>query len=227
MDSSLFVTTDWLAEHLDDPAIRILDTDLPDQYDRVHIPGAVRVTDHYYKTSLEDRTHIQGSDQFKQTMQDLGISDDTLVIGYDSSGGLYSMRLAWSLHYYGHTNVKMLDGGFPKWFAEGRPLSRQHHTYPQGSFTPRLNPEIFASRDDILKAVDDPDAILLDVRTDAEWTGQNKRGTKRGGHIPTAVHLEWTNFHTGGDVPVLRNADELRKILADIGVTPDKNVFTY
>ncbi len=227
VDSSILVTTDWLEKRLDDPGVRIVDTDLPDQYERVHIPGAVQVIDHYYKTSLEDRTHIQGPEQFAATMSSLGIGDDTQVVAYDSSGCLYGLRLAWSLHYYGHTNVKVLDGGFPKWFAESRPMSRESHSYPAASFTPRPNPEIMATRDQVLDAIDETNTVLLDVRSDEEWTGENKRGIRRGGRIPGAVHLEWTNLLTEGDVPVLLPADDMRRILADHGVTPDKNVITY
>ena len=227
VDSSVLVTTDWLEARLDDPGVRIVDTDLPDQYVRAHIPGAVQVIDHYYKTSMEDRTHIQGPEQFASTMSSLGIGDDTQVVAYDSSGCLYGFRLAWSLHYYGHTNVKVLDGGFPKWFAENRPLSRETHSYPAAQFSPRPHPEIMATRERVLEAIGDTDTVLLDVRSDEEWTGENKRGTKRGGRMPGAVHLEWTNLLTEGDVPVLLPADELRRILADHGITPDKNVITY
>ncbi len=226
-DPGIFVTTDWLEQHLEDPSVRIVDTDLPEEYGRVHVPGAVRVIDHYYKTSLQDRTHIQGPEQFAGAMSRLGIGDDTQVVGYDSAGCLYAFRLAWALHYYGHVNVKVLDGGFPKWFAEKRPLSRRQTSYPAASFSPKPNPEIFASRQQVIDAIGERETVLLDVRSDAEWTGENKRGTKRGGRIPGAVHLEWTNFLTRGDVPTLLPADDLRRILKARGVTPDKNVITY
>ena len=180
----------------------------------------MQVIDHYYKTSLEDRTHIQGPEQFASTMSSLGIGDDTQVVAYDSSGCLYGFRLAWSLHYYGHTNVKVVDGGFPKWFAEGRALTRESHSYAAATvFTPRPHPGIMATRDQVLEAIGAADTVLLDVRSDEEWTGENKRGAKRGGRIPGAVHLEWTNLLTEGDVPVLLPADELRRILADHGIT--------
>lgn len=225
----MFVTTEWLADHLSDANVRVIDTDLPEEYAEGHIPGAVNPVDHYYKISLEDRTHIQGAEQFARTMSDLGVGDDTTVVGYDRSGGLYSFRLMWALHYYGHTNVKILDGGLPKWVAEGRDTTTGASSFsgPGVSFTAGANSDIFASRDCVKAAVDDGSTILLDVRTDDEWTGQNKRGGPRGGRIPGAIHLEWVNFHTGGDVPVLRSADEIRKLLADVGITPDKNVITY
>lgn len=226
-DASIFVTTEWLAENLDDPAVRTVDTNYPEEFEKGHIPGAAGVVDHYYKTSLEDRTHIQGPEQFAQTMSSLGISNDTVVVAYDSHGGLYSLRLLWALRYYGHENARMLDGGLPKWVAEGRPVTTDVIAPAPGKFIAREHREVFASKDDMLAAIDDRDTVILDVRSDAERDGSNKRGGKRGGYIPNSVHLEWVNFHTGGDVPVIKNADELRRILADVGVTPDKNVITY
>ena len=229
----IFVTTEWLSDHLSDADVRVIDTDLPEQYAEGHIPGAVNPVDHYYKTSLDDRTHIQGPEQFARTMSDLGVGDDTTVIGYDRSGGVYTFRLMWALHYYGHTNVKFLDGGLPKWIAEGRNISTAPGSFAESgagtgrSFTPSANPAIFASRERVLDTIDNNSTVLLDVRADDEWNGLNKRGGLRGGRIPGAVHLEWVNFHTGGDIPVLRSAGEIRKLLADVGVTPDKNVITY
>ncbi len=229
----IFVTTGWLAEHLSDADVRVIDTDLPEQYADGHIPGAVNPLDHYYKTSLEDRTHIQGPEQFARTMSGLGVGDDTTVVGYDRSGGVYSFRLMWALHYYGHTNVKFLDGGLPKWIAEGRDTTTEPGSIAESgagtgqAFTPRANSAIFASRERVLDAIDNNSTVLLDVRADDEWNGLNKRGGPRGGRIPGAVHLEWVNFHTGGDIPVLRSAEEIRQLLADAGVTPDKNVITY
>ena len=84
----IFVTTKWLSEHISAPNVRVVDTDVPEEYKTGHIPRSVNPIDHYYKTSLEDRTHIQGPAQFAQTMSDLGIGDDTLVIGYDRSGSV-------------------------------------------------------------------------------------------------------------------------------------------
>lgn len=226
-DASIFVTTDWLAEHLDDPDIRVVDTNSPEEYQKAHIPGSVGVVDNYYKTSLEDRTHIQGPEQFAQTMSSLGISNDTTVVAVDSHGGLYSLRLLWSLRYYGHENFKILDGGLPKWTAEGRPVTDEAPSYAPGSFSPRADRSVVALKEDVLAAIDDSNTVILDVRSDGERDGSNKRGGKRGGYIPNSVHLEWVNFHTGGGVPTIKPADELRTMLAAVGVTPDKNVVTY
>ncbi len=228
-DSSILVTTDWLADHINDERVVVVDTDEPCTYADGHIPGATNPPDNYYKTSLEDRTHIQGPEQFAATMSALGIGDDSLVVAYDRTGGLYALRLAWALHYYRHTNVKMLDGGYQRWVADGRLTTTEATSSVAGiSFTPR-DPDIsiFAEIDDVRAAIDANDTTLLDVRTNAEWNGTNKRGGKRGGHMPGAKHLEWVNFHTGGDIPTLKTAAEIRELLERQGVSIDSNLITY
>lgn len=221
----LLVTTDWLAEHIDDPGVRIVDTDRADAYPRVHIPNSVGVADNYYKGG-PDRVHVQSPAAFAATMASLGISNDTLVVAYDSDVH-FAPRLFWALNYYGHRSVKVLDGGFPKWFAEGRPVTREVTARPPGSFTPRVQPDWIATRDHVVGCINRPDTVLVDVRTDEEWTGANARGTRRGGRLPGAVHLEWKNFVAWSDVPVVKNGDEIRALLQRHGITPDKNVITY
>ena len=229
VDPSILVTTDWLAEHINDPGVVVVDTDDPVEYEKGHITGASNPPDNYYKTSLEDRTHIQGPEQFAATMSSLGIGNDSLVVAYDRTGGLYALRLMWALHFYRHTNVKMLDGGYQKWVAEGLGTTTEGFA-PVGATTfsaREPNRSMYADINDVLVAVGAEDTTLLDVRTDGEWDGSNKRGGKRGGRVPGAIHLEWVNFHTGGDIPVLKTADEIRALLADRGVSTDNEVITY
>ncbi len=225
----IFATTDWLSEHLDDRNVALVDTDDPAVYTAGHIPGAANPPDNYYKTSLDDRTHIQGPEQFAATMSALGISDDSLVVAYDRTGGLYALRLMWALHYYRHTAVKMLDGGLQKWVAEGREaVPGAFSSGARARFSPREpDRSVYASLEDVLSAVGNDDAKLMDVRSDAEWLGKNKRGGRRGGRIPGAKHLEWVNFHTGGDIPVIKPADELRALLYRHGIEANDEVITY
>lgn len=222
----LLATTEWLQDRLDDPQLRVVDMDHPHAYPRVHIPGAVRVQDHYFK-GQRDPLQVQDADEFSETMANLGIGDDTTVVAYDSDGGHFAARLFWALEYYGHSDVKLLDGGFPRWFAEGRPLDRAESVYPKGSFTARARPELIASRHDVLRMIHDAEVALWDVRTDEEWAGENDRGTARGGRIPGAVHLEWKNLLTAGDVPVIKPADDLREMLSSVSLTPDKKITSY
>ncbi len=228
-DASILVTAEWLAEHIGDSNVVVVDTDDPGEYAKGHIPGASNPPDNYYKTSMDDRTHIQGPEQFAATMSALGISDDSLVVAYDRTGGLYALRLMWGLHYYRHTNVKMLDGGYQRWVSDGGASSTAaYQSDGSAVFTPReVDRSIYADMNDVLAAIGSDDTILLDVRTDGEWDGSNKRGGKRGGRVPGAVHLEWVNFHTGGGVPTLKPAEEIRALLADSGVSTDGSVITY
>ena len=225
--TDIFVTTKWLEEHINDPKIRILDTDSIELYDEGHIPNAANVKDNYFKTSLENRTHVQSSEQFNNTMSNLGISNDTLVIGYDRSALLYSLRLLWTLNYFGHSKVKILDGGYQKWISEGRSTSKEQNTYNNDEFRSKINKDFIASNKHVLNSIYDQKTQILDVRSDSEWNGTNKRGGPRGGHIPGALHLEWINFHTGGDVPILKTANEIRSLLNQINFSPEKNTITY
>ena len=229
VDPSILVTTDWLAEHIDDSNVVVVDTDAPSEYARGHIPGSSNPPDNYYKTSLEDRTHIQCSKQFASTMMSLGISDDSLVVAYDRTGGLYALRLMWALHYYRHTDVKMLDGGYQKWVAEGRKTRLDSPNVDRTAIFTSREPDhsIYADIDDVLEAIGDDGTALLDVRTDGEWHGSNKRGGKRGGRVPGAIHLEWVNFHTSGKIPTLKTATELRDLLTGHGVDTNSSVITY
>src|SRR5438128_9746524 len=102
----MLVDPAWLAGQLDDPRVRVVDCDVPAGWERVHIPGAVTARDHYYKDP-HNSLFIMGPEEFASTMEDMGIGDDTLVVGYDNLGARYSARLWWCLNYYGHDQVKI------------------------------------------------------------------------------------------------------------------------
>ena len=226
----LLVSTDWLLKNINNENLIILDLDSREEYLSSHIPGSLNVIDNYYKTSLEDRTHVQNPDQITKTFSDLGISSDSVVVGYDRSACLYSFRLAWVLKYYGHSNVKVLDGGFPKWDFEGKDKeSGDNHPENTGNFIPKkpVN-EIFANRDELLEILEkNKDIQIFDVRSDDERNGINLRGGKRGGYIPTSLHKEWVNFNTSGDVPILKTSDEILQITQSLGLDPNKPTITY
>ena len=134
----MLVDAAWVAEHLDDPNVVVVDGDLEAGYLRGHIPGAALVPDNYAKDPDTRRVHILPSDKFAAFCQNLGIGDDTLVVVYDNNQSLYSGRLWWCLNYYGHTNVKVLDGGWRTWVNEGRPISFDRVTPKSGAaFTPQ------------------------------------------------------------------------------------------
>ena len=217
----------WVAAHLDDPEVVIVDGDVEAGYLRGHIPGAALVPDNYEKDPASGRVHILPPEPFAAMCQNLGIGDDTLVVAYDNNQSLYAARLWWALNYYGHTQVKVLDGGWRRWVTEGRPINFDRPTPRTGAtFTPAVDASIMVQVDELKAACTMADAVLWDVRSDGEYRGANDRGNRRAGHIPGAVHLEWHNVMER-DSHRFKPAAEIRQLLTDHGITPDKAVFAY
>ncbi len=229
----LLVETDWLAAHLNDPELRIVDCDPLDAYRRAHIQNAIGIRVHHYikhpDYPKDPKQHplVAPPETMKALMESMGIGDDNLVIAYDSNGSLWATRLWWVLNYYGHDRVKVLNGGWKKWFDEGRPLSIDRPTLQPATFTPRPRPDLVCTLDYGVAHVGDPNVVFLDVRSDGEWEGTNDRGNKRVGRIPGAVHLEWLNLITPDRHQTFKPADELRALLESVGATLDKEVITY
>lgn len=227
----LLCETDWLAEHIDDENLRLIDCDLLPAYQRLHIPGAVWSLSRYWKSDPADDSQIYGLEdpaRFAALAGRLGLTPDTTVVAYDGSGGLYAARTWWTFDRFGHTNFKVLNGGLDKWYAEGRPLAndnprpaRTDYPVPAGA-----HDELLCRLDDIPTLIDDDNHVFWDVRSDGEWTGANKRGTRRGGRIPGAVHLEW--LHTlESPVRTIKPPSVLRGMLAELGIHPETRVTTY
>ena len=231
--SDLLVETDWLQQNLDDPGIRIVDCDQIDSYRRAHIKNAVGIRVHHYIKQpgyAEDpKAHplVAPPDIFAELMSGMGIGNNTQVVAYDGFGGLYATRFRWVLNYYGHTNVKVVNGGWKKWFDEGRPVSLDSPERREADFVPRADPDLLCTLDYGVSQVGNGDTVFLDVRSDAEWDGTNDRGNKRAGHVPGAVHLEWLNLVTDDRHQTFKPAAEVKATLEALGVTPDKKIITY
>ncbi|MBI4282550.1 MAG: sulfurtransferase [Chloroflexi bacterium] len=229
----LLVESDWLEARLNDRNLRIVDCDQYDGYRRAHITNAVGIREHHYikhpDYPKDPTSHplVASAEQVAQLMGSIGIGDDTLVVTYDGFGGLYAARVWWVLNYYGHSNVKVLNGGWNKWFDEGRPVTTDVPQTAQATFTPRERPGLVCMMDYGVSCVGQSNTVFLDVRSDGEWEGTNDRGNRRAGHVPGAVHLEWLNFVTSDKHQTIRPARELRAMLEERGVTPDKQVITY
>ncbi len=114
----MLVDGDWLQARLGQPDLRVVDCDGAGAYRRAHIDGAVFSDKHPYK-GADDHRLVMGPEEFAATMSALGIGDDTQVVAYDTNGAVSSGRLWWCLNYYGHTNVRVLDGGWSRWLAPG------------------------------------------------------------------------------------------------------------
>lgn len=209
-ECSPLVTSEWLAGHLGDPGLRVVDVrwrsryengrgisfDDYDGYLAGHIPGAVFAG---MIADLSDAQHpipdtLVPPEQFAQVMGRLGIGNETLVVAYDNMGfPLGSARLWWALSYYGHDRVRVLDGGLRTWQAEGRTLSTDVPTPEAATFVPRVRPEWKASKEDVLAAMDGPETVIVDCLTPELYRGGGERHLwgQRPGHIPGAVNVPY------------------------------------
>lgn len=217
----------WVAAHKDDPEVVVVDCDVEAGYNRGHIPGAVLVPDNYEKDPDTNGMHLMSPDQFKALCEGIGIGDHSLVIVYDNEQSLTATRLWWALNTYGHSGAKVVDGGWRRWVAEGREVS---FARPQISsnvrFTPKRDESMLVKVDELKAACNLGNSVVWDVRSDGEWGGTAGRGNKRDGHIPGGVHLEWFNL-MDRETHRFKPPGEIRRILAEKGVTPDKKIFTY
>jgi thiosulfate/3-mercaptopyruvate sulfurtransferase len=221
------VDAHWVAAHRNDPNVVVVDTDVEAAYLRGHIAGAVMVPDNYEKDPDSGRLHILPPEKFAVMCQNLAIGDDTLVIAYDNNQSLYAARFWWALNYYGHTSVKVLDGGWRRWVQEGRAISFDRPQPPASvKFTPRVNDSIMVKVDELKAACRLSDAVVWDVRSNGEYDGSNSRGNRRVGHVPGAVHLEWFNL-MDRDTHRFKPAAAVRRLLSEHGITPDKAVYAY
>lgn len=222
----LLVSTEWLAQHLNDANIRIVDCDTRDAYGRVHIPGAVNPIEHFMKGP--NSRLIMGPEQFAKELGEMGIGDATQVVCYDASGSLYATRFWWCLRYYGHDACVVVDGGIRKWLLEGRPVDFNVPSKGNARFTPRgPREEIVCLAEDLKERIGRAGTVIWDVRSAGEWTGANSRGNQRVGHVPGAVHREWSDAMTAGPVQTFRPAGELQGLLDGLGIRPEHEVVTY
>ena len=223
----LLAETGWLAEHLGDPNIRVVDCDPSDAYLRAHIPGAVSVGSNHYIKDPDNEVYVMPPDKVAEFMGALGIAEDTLVVAYEGRNQPWAARLWWVLSYYGHTNVKVLNGGFRAWLAEGRPVTDAVPAVRPQTFTPRVDTTLMVTGEEMRSAIGREDTVIWDVRSLGEHTGETTRGNKYTGHIPGAVHLEWKEVVEADGTGRFKPAGELRALLEERGITPDKRVCTY
>lgn len=237
----LLVSTDWLAERIDDNNLRIVDirgrvlpaTEPPphyfnhyDDYVESHLPNAVFVDWVQEITDPESAHHtrIAKPDRFTTFMQRLGLTPDMQVVAYDDANGMFAARLWWALNYYGHAQVAVLDGGWQKWLAEGRPTTSEVPTITPTDMIATPNPAWIYTDEQVLAALDS-DTNLLDVRSVGEFRGEASRAS-RAGHIPGALNLPRRQLLNADGT--LLAADELRAQLLTIGLDDtDTAVVTY
>ena len=230
----VLVETDWLAEHLDDDSIRIVEVDEnPDLYAEAHIPGAIGFD---WKEDLQDpvKRDFLDAEAFGELMGSRGISNDHTVILYGDRNNWFAAYTYWYFRYYGHDRVKLVNGPREKWIAEGRETTTEVPSHPPATFTTQAGDDsIRAYRDQVRDALDS-ESRLVDVRSPAEYAGEilamegyEQEGAQVAGHIPGAASVPWSSAVNEED-GTFKSADELRALYTDKGVLDgDSPVIAY
>jgi thiosulfate/3-mercaptopyruvate sulfurtransferase len=228
----VLVESDWLAEHLDDPAIRIVEVDEnPQLYAEAHIPGAIGFD---WQRDLQDqvRRDFLGPQDFGALFASRGVSDEHTIVLYGDRNNWFAAYTYWYLKYYGHDKVLLLNGPREKWIADGRPTTADVPSHPAASFTAQPGDDaIRARRDEVLAAIDAP-TKLVDVRSPAEFAGEiispagyEQEGAQRGGHIPGAASIPWAQ--AVNDDGTFKSAQELRDLYGAKGVLNGEDIIAY
>ena len=230
----VLVSTEWVAQHLQDPGVRIAEADEDVLlYEVGHIPGAVKLDWH---TELQDPIERDFVDKagFEKLLGEKGIGNDTTVVLYGDKNNWYATYTFWLFKMYGHPDVRIMDGGRLKWEQEGREWTRQSPSHAPTSYRAQERDEsIRAFRDEVLRQMEQ-NKPLIDVRSPAEYKGElihmldyPQEGAQRGGHIPHAQSIPWGTAANPDD-GTFKGSGELRLIYQQQhAISPDQDVISY
>jgi thiosulfate/3-mercaptopyruvate sulfurtransferase len=227
-DNHLLADARWVAERVDDPALRLIDCSPQADYRRGHLPRAAHV---WWQDTIEIHNPVYGMQTGIPTRErifrDTGLTAGSTVVCYDNAGGVFAARVIWMLHGSSFRNARLLDGGASAWVSAGQQLTTGRPDVPAGNLTAVPDESALAHAAVLLAGLDRADLVVLDTRTERErretWFDRLRRGT-----IPGARWLPRDAFLTGGDTPVLQPPDELRRRLTAASVpldTPEIVVF--
>lgn len=226
------VSTQWVADHLKDPGVRLVEVDVDfNLYLQGHIPGAVGWN---WEVDLCDtvRRDIPSPEKFSEICSLAGITRDTTVVLYGDSNNWFAAWAFWLFKIYRHPDVRLMNGGRKKWELEGRPYTTEIPSYPRTEYpVPEPDLSLRAYKDEIFEHLDKRDINLVDVRSPDEFTGKViappglPETAQRGGHIPGAVNIPWAM--AVNEDGTFKSPEELRKLYESLGVTPDRPTIAY
>ena len=228
----VLVDTQWVEDHLSDDSIRIVEVDEnPALYAEAHIPGAIGFD---WKTDLQDQVKrdFLDAEAFGELFGSRGISNDHTVVLYGDRNNWFAAYTYWYLKYYGHEDVKLVNGPREKWISEGRPTSSDLPEYEATSFTAQPGDDaIRAKRDEVFDALD-KDIKLVDVRSPQEFSGEliamagyENEGAQRSGHIPGAASIPWAQAVQ--EDGTFKSAEDLRELYGGKGVSEGADIIAY
>ncbi len=222
---TLLTTVAELQKKLGSADLCTIDTRPAEDFAKGHIPGATHFD--LFGLSLVDTSDAPLKAfmfMIHHVLELRGVSETKEVVFYEGNSGMRAARGVWFLEYYGHPNVKMLDGGMQAWLASGAPVTIEGTAPKAAAFKTAERREVLATADDVLHALDQKDTIILDTRSEGEHFGTMVRAA-RGGAIPHSIHIEWTdNLDATGK---FKSNAELKAMYDHAGVTPDKEVYSY
>lgn len=224
-NSQFLVGPQWLAEHLKDANLRIVDmrANSMDYLEGGHIPGAVHSTVSNIRIPVKiGGARLPSAKEWKRMLGDLGITKHTMVVIYDDVGGLHAARLFFTLDAFGHQKMALLNGGIQAWNKAGLPLSTEVPKIAQRSYRTKLEADKVATAEWILSNLKNPSVVLVDARSPGEFKGEILK-SKRGGHIPGAKNIEWVQNLR--EDKTFKSAEELHDLYE--GIPRDKTVVSY
>ncbi len=235
--SQPIVSTGWLGEHISDDNLKVVDASwyLPmhqrsgaDEYKKEHIPGAIFWDIDEIADLSSGLPHtMPNAEAFKSHMEKLGLGSEHFIIIYDGMGLFSAARPWWMLKSFGHEKCAVLDGGFPKWKAENRPLSNEAVAVEPALFKPKLNSKMFWERKDIFKNIAEEKGLVIDARSARRFRGEEPepRPNCRSGHIPDSKSLPFDKILNPEDQTLL-DKKQLKAVFDQVLIDPDKPVIT-
>jgi len=227
------VDADWVQAHLADPTVRLIEVDVDTTaYEQGHIPRAVGFN---WQKDLQDQLMRApvSKEQLEALLGRAGVSNDTTIVLYGDNNNWFAAWALWILKYYGHYDVRLLNGGRVKWLADQREFTTAVPSYPRTRYVAQApHSNIRAFRDQILLSLGRTGFALVDVRSPAEYSGEllapvylPQEGAQRGGHIPGAANIPWSQAVLPDGT--FKPAEELRSLYASKGITQEKEVVAY
>jgi thiosulfate/3-mercaptopyruvate sulfurtransferase len=229
----VLVDTQWVADHASDAKVKLIEVDVDTtSYDKGHITGAIGLN---WQTDLQQRPvrDLITKEELEALFSRLGVKSGDTVIAYGDNNNWFAAWAFWMLKYYGHDDVRIMNGGRAKWVAEGRELSTDAPSYPATKYTAKTpDASVRALRDIVLDATKRGDRQLVDVRSPKEYSGEllapenlPQEGAQRGGHIPGAQNIPWAQAVK--EDGTFKSADELSALYGAKGIARDKETIAY